>query len=107
MLSSFDRVTIEEVTHLMADAPTKQCCLDTVPAWLLKQCKTDYSPILTELFNSSIETGSVPLDMKTAIIVPTLKKANLSPSELSNYRPVSNLSILSKQLERFYCKKTY
>ena len=38
--------------------------------------------------------------MKTAIIVPRLKKTNLSPSELSNYRPVSNLSILLKLLKR-------
>ena len=38
--------------------------------------------------------------MMTVIIVPRLKTANLSPSELSNYRPVYNLSILSKQLER-------
>ena len=38
--------------------------------------------------------------MKTAIIVPRLKKTNLSPSEISNYRAVSNLSISSKLLER-------
>ena len=37
--------------------------------------------------------------MKTAIIVPRIKKANLSPSEVSNYRLVSNLSILSKLVE--------
>ena len=43
--------------------------------------------------------------MKTAIIVPRLKKVNLSPSELSNYRPVSNLSILSKLLERLVVKR--
>ena len=76
-----------------------------VPAWLLKQCKTEFSPFLTELFNSSIETGTVSLDMKTAIIVPRLKKANLSPSELSNYRPVSNLSVLSKLLERLVVRR--
>ena len=78
MLSSFDRVIIEEVIRLIADAPGKQCCLDPVPAWLLKQCNTEFSPFLTELFNSSFEAGKVPLDMKTVIIVPRLKKANLS-----------------------------
>ena len=82
MLSSFDRVTIEEVTRLIADELAKQCCLDPVPAWLLKQCKMEFSPFLTELFSSSIETGTVPLDMKTAIIISRLKKANISPSEL-------------------------
>ena len=43
--------------------------------------------------------------MKTAIIVPKLKKANRSLSELSNYRPVSNLSILSKLLERLVVRR--
>ena len=54
MLSSFDRVKI-------ADAPGKQCCLDPVPAWLLQQCKTEFSPFLTELFNSSFEAAKCPL----------------------------------------------
>ena len=60
-------MTIEEVTRPIADAPGKQCCLDPVSAWLLKQCKTELSPFLTQLFNSSFEAGKVALDMKTAI----------------------------------------
>ena len=43
--------------------------------------------------------------MKTAIILPKLIKANLSPLELSSYRPVSNLSILSKLLERLVVRR--
>ena len=43
--------------------------------------------------------------MNTAIIVPRLKKANLIPSELSNYRPVSNISILSKLLETLVVRR--
>ena len=82
MLSSFDRATIEEVSRLIADAPGKKCCLDPVPAWLLRQCKTEFSLFLTALFNRSLGSSKVPFDMKTAIIVPRLKKANLSPSEL-------------------------
>ena len=96
MLLSFDRVTIEEATRLISDAPDKQCCLDPLPAWPLKQCKTEFSPFLTELFNSSFESRKVPLDIKTAINVSRLKKANVSPSELSKYRPVSNQSIFFK-----------
>ena len=35
-----------------------------------------------------------------AIVTPILKKSNLDPADISNYRPVSNLSLLSKLLER-------
>ena len=66
------------LARLIADASGKQSCLDPVTAWLLKQHKTESSPFLTELFNSSFESGKVPLDMKTAIIVPRLKKVNLN-----------------------------
>ena len=47
----------------------------------------------------------MPFDMKTAIIVPRLKKVNRSPSELSNYRPVSKLSILPKILVRLVVRR--
>ena len=35
-----------------------------------------------------------------AFITPLLKKQNLNVDELSNYRPVLNLSFISKQLEK-------
>ena len=35
-----------------------------------------------------------------AIVTPILKKPNLDPSDISNFRPISNLSFLSKLLER-------
>ena len=38
--------------------------------------------------------------MKTACVVPRLKKKSLDPDELSSYRPISNLPFLSKTLER-------
>ena len=43
--------------------------------------------------------------MKEAIISPRIKKSNLDLQELSNYRPVSNLSIFSKLLERLVVKR--
>jgi hypothetical protein len=38
--------------------------------------------------------------MKSALVTPLLKKASLSPEILKNYRPVSNLSFISKLTER-------
>ena len=42
----------------------------------------------------------MPQSHKTAIVHPLLKKASLDPSELSSFRPISNLSFVSKILER-------
>jgi hypothetical protein len=43
--------------------------------------------------------------MKLALITPLLKKQGLDPDLLSNYRPVSLLSFLSKLLERVVAKQ--
>ena len=44
--------------------------------------------------------GSFVTSEKRALIRPYLKKADLNNEELSNYCPVSNLSLLSKIIER-------
>ena len=45
-------------------------------------------------------SGSFPSSQKCAIVTPILKKPSLDSCDLSNYRPVSNLSFISKILER-------
>ena len=42
---------------------------------------------------------------KMAVVTPLLKKASLEPHELKNYRPVSNLSFVSKLVERVAVKQ--
>ena len=42
----------------------------------------------------------MPQSHKTAFVRPLLKKSSLDPSELSSFRPISNLSFVSKLLER-------
>ena len=44
--------------------------------------------------------GTVPSSCKQAIIRPLLKNNNLDKNVLKNYRPVSNLSFISKLLEK-------
>ena len=44
--------------------------------------------------------GVFPDSMKCAIVRATLKKPNLDSDILNNYRPISNLSFLSKVLEK-------
>ncbi|XP_028272704.1 uncharacterized protein LOC114443000 [Parambassis ranga] len=50
--------------------------------------------------NLSLGTGYVPQAFKTAVIIPILKKPSLDPDVLGNYRPISNLTFISKLLER-------
>ena len=50
--------------------------------------------------NLSFAEGRFPTCFKTAQVLPLLKKPGLDKDDLSNYRPISNLTTFSKVLER-------
>jgi hypothetical protein len=62
---------------------------------------------ITKLVNLSLSLGVFPDDMKLADGTPLLKKPNLNPDVLNNYRPVSNLSFLSKIIERVVVRQLH
>jgi len=47
----------------------------------------------------------MPISHKHAVVRPRLKKQNLDPDDVKSYRPVSNLSYLSKLIERSVAKR--
>ena len=96
-----ERVRGIEVRRLILNASNKQCSLNPIPTWLLKECVSDIVPFLVDLFNRTLSsTGEMPRALKKAIITPILKKPNLEKDDLSNYRPMSNLPFISKTLEK-------
>ena len=52
------------------------------------------------IINNSISTGIFPSQFKQAVVRPLLKKNDLDPKILKNYRPVSNLNFISKIVEK-------
>ena len=65
---------------------------------ILKVLKSALSTPLTILFNTSFLSGTVPHDLKLANVIPVFKKG--SQTCLSNYRPISLLSIFYKLFEK-------
>ena len=62
----------------------------------------DAFDIVAVIVNSSLQSGSVPESLKHAkvsLVRALLKKISLDSDNLSNYRPVSNLSFISKGIE--------
>ena len=70
---------------------------DSIPAFILKAAADQLAPILTILYQTSLNSGEVPSDWKDAWIVPVFKKGD--KHKLANYRPVSLTSITCKLLE--------
>lgn len=99
-LSVFTEASQDEVKRLIMKSATKSCELDPLPTWLLKECVSDLVPIITAIINASLTDADVPICMKKARVRPLLKKAGLDLDTLKNYRPVSNLTFVSKILEK-------
>ena len=99
-LVGFSPVGLDEVLRLINSLPNKQCSLDPIPTWLLKKAAPNLAPFLVKLFNKSLSDGVFPQSFKTCYIPPILKKPNLDYGDTSSYRPISNLSVISKLLER-------
>ena len=78
-----------------------------MPTRLLKDCIHLLAPFITSIINRSLTNACVPLAFKSAHITPLLKKSGLHLNEACNYRPVSNLSFLSKILEKAVGRQLY
>src|SRR5664279_3455937 len=70
------------------------------PNFYPKRCVHILAPTITNIVNLSLSTGNFPPIFKRAVVTPLLKKPKLDKESLSNYRPISNLSFLSKLTER-------
>ena len=99
-LTHFRPVTEDFVRHTILSSPLKTCELDAFPTPVLLECLDSLLPCVTAVFNNSLVSGIFPSVCKPALVKPLSKKMSLDPDDVKNYRPVSNLSFLSKVLKR-------
>jgi hypothetical protein len=70
-----------------------------IPDYVIKQCTELLKKPLANIYNSSLESGIFPDELKIAKIVPLYKKG--STRDIQNYRPIALLSVfLFKLLEK-------
>ena len=72
----------------------KSTGIDEISPIFLKDGASELKGVLTYIINLSIDTQTVPDDMKFAKVKPLFRKG--SRLDASNYRPVSILPIVSK-----------
>ena len=106
-LTNFKPATIEEVKKIICGSSSATCSLDPIPTSLLKECCDTLVPVITQIVNSSLRDGTVPTKLKNAVVSPLLKKLSLDRDQFKNYRPVSNLSFVSKIIEKVVAMCTF
>ena len=100
-LCEFQPASAEDIKRIIVQSSSKPCELDPMPTNLLKDNIETLAPIITDIVNTSLQSGVVPAAMKHAIITPIIKKRGLDVNLYANYRPISSLSVVSKTLERY------
>ena len=100
--NEFKTIDEDTILKLIKESKTKSCKLDPVPTTLLKQYAEILVPSIQCIVNTSLSQGSFTHSLKTAVVRPLLKKPNLD-LVFKNYCPVSNLSYLSKIVEKVVC----
>ena len=99
-LSTFKQLTDHDVRKIIMKFSSKSCSLDSLPSWLVKENLQTLLPIITRIVNSSLATGSFPLKLKRSVITPVIKKPTMDQNSLKSYRPVANITFLSKIVEK-------
>ena len=100
ILSVFEPTSEEEIHKIVMSFSNKSNVLDPLPTWLLKKCSDVLIPFITAVVNMSITSGHMPNELKKAVLTPLIKKLFLDPDVLNHFRPISNLSFLSKLIEK-------
>ncbi len=91
-------IDTEGVQKLLDDINTgKASGPDGIPSYVLKELSEELAPIISQIFQQSIDTGTLPDDWLTADITAIFKKGE--KSKPANYRPVSLTSVTCKLLE--------
>ena len=81
-------VTPEGVEKLLADLQPKASGPDQLPARILKENSKELAPVLSAIFNQSLDTGELPSDWLMSHITPIFKKGNKnSPCNIQAHLP--------------------
>ena len=98
-LSKLSPINESDLLKIIKAMPTKSCELDYMGTGKIKAVLHTCILPITKIVNLSLDKGAFRNQWKTAIVKPLIKVKKKGTTH-SNYRPVSNLSFISKVVER-------
>ena len=97
--NSFLPMDREEILNVIKKMNPTTSIMDPCNTRFLLKFKEIIADAITTITNQSLTTGKFLDDWKVAAVRPLIKGQNMG-TELKNYRPISNLSFLSKVIEK-------
>jgi len=105
MRSRVKTLTTDDVINAVLRLPDKSSAADPLPTTVLIKVIDLLSPFITELFSRLLATGRFPAGFRQAFMTLIVKKPVLDVVDASSYRPISNLSALSKLQKRLVARQ--
>ena len=100
----FKEIEQESITMVINSLTNKSSVgIDGISTILLKCIAPSIIKPLTLIINQIMKTGVFPNKMKLAKVIPIYKKED--PTQVTNYRPISLLPVLSKVVEKTIAKQ--
>jgi len=93
---AFSPLATDDVINAVRRLSDKFSAADSIPTSIFKQIIDVIVPFVVALFNRSLAAGHFLAGFKEAFLTPIVKKPRLDLTEVRSYRPISNLSVLSK-----------
>ena len=95
------RLEIIRVTQILKHISSEG--FDKLSTMLVRETINEIATPLKHIINLSFVTGSVPVNLKIAKVIPFLKSRN--NQLFNNYRPISILPAMSKIMETLVCNR--
>ena len=96
VFDTFHPLSCDVLSSLISKLNKTTCVLDPFPTKLLMSHLSSILDIILCIVNLCFSSGVFPTPCKSSIIFPLIKEQCLDPEILKNYRPVANLSFISK-----------
>lgn len=100
LLLEFRPVDEADIQRYLRELHGTYCSLDPINVSKIMKAYVTAAPFLMSIVNKFFTECNFVDSEKLALLRPLLKKIGLDVEDMSNYRPVSNLSFLSKLVER-------
>jgi hypothetical protein len=98
-------LTTADVVTAIYQLPDKSSAANPIPVSVLKHIAVQIAPFLAKPFDRSLITGNFPDIYKSAFITPLIKRRAWMFLTVVSYRLISDLSVVSKQLERLVARQ--
>ena len=100
VFDTFQPLSCDVLASIINKLSRTTCGLDPFQTKLLMSHLSSIINIILRIVNLCFSSGDFPASCKSAIISPLIKKQGLDYEILKNYRPVANLSFISKIIEK-------